>query len=55
MVVAVTLATPRLYLQTPAMLIGLLYYVRPRLGSPIDAIRDRALRTARPQAAAPAP
>jgi hypothetical protein len=54
-VVAVTLATPRLYLQTPAMLIGLLYYVRPRLGSPVEAIRDRALRSARPQPSAPAP
>lgn len=31
-VLAVTIATPRLYLQTPAMLVGLLYYVRPRLG-----------------------
>ncbi|MGZ8528099.1 MAG: glycosyltransferase family 87 protein [Candidatus Limnocylindrales bacterium] len=28
-VLAVTIATPRLYLQTPAMLVGLLYYVRP--------------------------
>jgi Glycosyltransferase family 87 len=54
-VVAVTIATPRLYLQTPAMLIGLLYYVRPRLGSPVDAIRNRALRTASPQPSAPAP
>lgn len=31
-VVAVTIATPRLYFMTPAMLIGLLYYVRPHLG-----------------------
>jgi hypothetical protein len=30
-VLAVTIATPRLYLQTPAMLVGLLYYVRPDL------------------------
>ena len=32
LVVAVTIALPRLYLQTPAMLVGLLYYVRPKLG-----------------------
>lgn len=31
-VLAVTIATPRLYFQTPAMLVGLLYYVRPHLG-----------------------
>lgn len=31
-VLAVTIATPRLYFMTPAMLVGLLYYVRPRLG-----------------------
>ena len=30
-VVAVTIATPRLYFQTPAMLVGLLYYVRPHV------------------------
>lgn len=30
-VLAVTIAAPRLYLQTPAMLVGLLYYVRPKL------------------------
>jgi len=28
-VIAVTIAMPRLYLMTPAMLVGLLYYVRP--------------------------
>ncbi len=31
-VLAVTIATPRLYFMTPAMLIGLLYYVRQGLG-----------------------
>ncbi len=31
-VLAVTIATPRLYFMTPAMLIGLLYYVRQDLG-----------------------
>ena len=31
-VLAVTLATPRLHFMTPAMLIGLLYYVRPQRG-----------------------
>ena len=31
-VLAVTIATPRLHFMTPAMLIGLLYYVRPHLG-----------------------
>ena len=31
LVIAVTIALPRLYLQSPAMLVGLLYYVRPRL------------------------
>jgi hypothetical protein len=31
LVVAVTIALPRLYLQTPAMLVGLLYYLRPKL------------------------
>ncbi len=35
-VLAVTIATPRLYLQTPAMLVGLLYYVRPKLS---DVVR----------------
>ena len=30
-VVAVTIAAPRLYFQTPAMLVGLLYYVRPHV------------------------
>ncbi len=29
-VLAVTIAAPRLYLQTPAMLVGLLYFVRPK-------------------------
>ncbi len=33
-VLAVTIATPRLHFMTPAMLIGLLYYVRPHLGWP---------------------
>ncbi len=31
-VLAVVIATPRLYLMTPAMLVGLLYYLRPQLG-----------------------
>ena len=30
-VLAVTIGAPRLYLQTPAMLVGLLYYVRPQM------------------------
>jgi hypothetical protein len=33
---AVVIATPRLYLTTPAMLVGLLYYLRPQLGRIFD-------------------
>ena len=41
-VLAVTIAMPRLYLQTPAMLVGLLYYVRPKLS---DLVRWGAATT----------
>jgi Glycosyltransferase family 87 len=36
LVLAVTIAAPRLYLQTPAMLVGLVYYVRPKLSDVVS-------------------
>jgi hypothetical protein len=52
LVVAVTIAMPRLHFMTPAMLIGLLYYVRPRLGW---RTRPAAIATAAVARPAPQP
>ena len=46
-VLAVTIAAPRLYLQTPAMLVGLLYYVRPKLSDVLDWSRTSMQALAR--------